>query len=299
MDLKEMWFELVLPSQEDGYTFGAGNEVSVDAEGGFDPGEDSWESEDTTNPRAGGTAFGREVLEGPTWGFALHVDRATVREAKDALGRIRSQWRASEVRDDPGAVTTLRYRIGNEYRRTYGRPRRFAAPPDNRILTGYVPITADFKCATPYTYDDVESVEALQLSATSAPSGFTFPITFPYASIPSTNTARSLVVGGDAAARPTFVFEGPLTNPSIAGPGWTLALKGSIPNGETVTVDLRPWAQSVRLSSGGNASHMIAPRTRLVDIVLEPGVHFLSFSAASTSGSGSCTVRWANTWNSF
>lgn len=167
MDLKEMWFELILPSQEDGYAFGAGNEVSVDAEGGFDPGEDSWETEDTTNPRTGGTAFGREVLEGPTWSFALHVDQATVREAKDALGRIRSQWRAAEVRDDPGAVTTLRYCMGKEHRRVYGRPRRFASPPDNKILGGYVPIVADFKCATPYTYDDVESVEVLQLSASS------------------------------------------------------------------------------------------------------------------------------------
>lgn len=295
--LNEMNFELLLPGEDTGIVFGIGQHVSIDDEG-FDPGEDSWVAEDERNPRLGGTNFGRETLDGPLWGFQLHVDRESVDTARETLEDFKTAWRATQVRDNPNAVLTMRYRIGRHTRRVYGRPRRLAAPPSNRILNGFVPITTDFQCSTQYTYDDVEKSETLQIAA-STPSGFTFPITFPYSSTPARRESRQLVVGGTEPARPVITFTGPLQNPVLEGPGWRLQMQVSILANESLTVDLRPWEMTVKMSDGRSVPDAVHRQTRLTDVMLPPGRHQVFLSGASTTASGACTVRWADTWNSI
>ena len=296
--LSEMNFELLAPGETEGQVFGIGRDISIDDEG-FDPGEDSWTVEDQENPRLGGTSFGRETLPGPTWSFQMHVDRGSTSEAVSSLETFKSAWRCSSLRDTPGAVTTLRYRIGGRTRRVYGRPRRFAAPPSNMILSGYVPITADFQCSTGLTYDDEDQTEVLQLGGAEEASGMSFPVVFPYSSIPARLSSRHLVVGGTEPARPIITFHGPLTNPSLQGPGWTLRLEVAIAANNSITVDLRPWMMTVRSNAGENRAGVVDRRVRLTDIDLPPGSHQLYFTAGSTMTSGTCTVRWANTWNSI
>jgi hypothetical protein len=298
-DLQEMQFEL-LPTLTAGagQVFGIGGKVSVNGDDGWDPGEDDWETQDETNPRRGGTAFGRDTLNGPTWAFNLHVNERNVGDAVDTLGQFKTAWRAVKIRQTPGAVIPIRYRINNRVRRAYGRPRRFAAPPNNMILSGFVPITADFACVDGYTYDGVESVVTLGLQAQTE-GGLIFPLVFPFESLTVGETEGSATVGGDAPTYPIVTFRGPVRQPGLSTPAWSLELNTELGEGEVVVVDLRPWAMSALKQDGSSVAGTFARRTRLVDMKLEPGQTRLSYRGATSSASATCEVRWSNAWNSI
>lgn len=296
--LEEMQFEL-LPSEtaESGFLFGIGSEVSCNDEG-FLPGEDEWSDEDEMNPRRGGRAMGRDLLNGPTWGWDLHVDRDDRYEALDTLGRFKTAWRALHIRDTPGAVIPMRYQIGHRVRRVYGRPRRLSAPPSNMIMSGYVPITVDFAAVDGFTYDDVAQVEILSLSSGST-GGFTFPTEFPVTTDPVGNQQAIAVVSGDAPTYPVVRFNGPITNPSLETDNWSLALDFSIPSGQYVEVDLRPWALTALLNGEASVAGTLGRRTYLSAMKFEPGNHEMIFRGSSLSSSATCEVRWSNAWNSI
>lgn len=296
--LNEMQFEL-LPTMdsEDGVVFGIGADVSVD-DGGFDPGEDSWITQDASNPRRGGTNFGIDLLDGPTWAWSLHVDTIDVPTAVDALATFKSAWRAAQIRSTSGAVIPLRYALGGRVRRVYGRPRRFAAPPSNRILGGYVPITVDFKCADSYTYDDQGDGVLLGINSGST-GGLIFPTTFPTNVTPVGIHTTYGTVGGDAPTYPVVRFNGPVLNPSLATDDWTLSLSTSLLAGQWIEVDLRPWAISALRNDGSSAADALGRRTYLSDMKLEPGQHQFVLRGIDETNSATCAVTWANAWNSI
>jgi hypothetical protein len=297
-DLAEMQFEL-LPSltADSGFVFGIGASVSVN-EDGFLPGDDDWTHEDEQNPRRGGVNFGREVLNGPTWGWNLHINEKDVPSAVDTLGAFKTAWRALAIRQTPGAIIPIRYRLNDRYRRIYGRPRRFSAPPANGILNGYVPVTVDFACVDGFVYDDEESSVSLQLNSGSD-GGFILPATFPVTTLPVGLNEGQAVVGGDAPAYPVIRFNGPVTNPSVATDAWTLSLDRSIAAGDYVEIDLRPWALTALLNGTSSVGGDLGRRTYLSDIKLEPGPHTLVFRGGDETGSATCEVRWSNAWNSI
>lgn len=296
--LEEMQFEL-LPSlsAEDGFVFGIGASVSVD-DGGFLPGDDNWENQNEANPRRGGVSFGRDRLSGPTHGWDLHVNETSVKTAKQTLGAFKTAWRALHIRNTPGAVLPVRYRLGEEVRRFYGRPYRLSAPPDNLILSGYVPITCDFQAVDGFFYDDEEQSVTLGL-AQGSEGGFTFPITFPVTSLPTGLGGDQAVVGGDAPTYPIVRFNGPVENPSLESNDWTLALDRTLGLGEYVEIDLRPWAISVLLNGQASVAGDLRRRTYLADMAFDPGRHELIYRGSSLSSYSTCEVRWSNAHNSL
>lgn len=297
-ELDEMLFEILPgPDSEAGLLFGIGQEVSVD-DGGFLPGDDDWEEEDESNPRRGGTSFGRDLLSGPTWGWNLHVNREDKSGALESLGRFKTAWRALHIRDTPGSILAIRYQMDRRVRRIYGRPRRFSAPPTNQILNGYVPITVDFRCVDSFTYDDEEQVLPLALSAGSS-GGFTFPTTFPTTTEPVGLKQGSAVVGGDAPTYPVIRIDGPVINPSLETSAWILTLDTSIADGDYVEIDLRPWALTALLNGESSVGGFLGRRTYLSEMKLEPGVHQFTYRGGDSSGSSTCAVRWRNAWNSI
>lgn len=292
----ELLPDLLAPSGE---VFGIGAEVSLD-DGGFLPGDDDWTNEDEPNPTRGGTAFGRDQLAGPTWGFNLHVNRSDEAGALATLSRFKSAWRALHIRNVPGAVIPLRYRLNDRYRRVYGRPRRFSGTPDNRGLSGFIPITADFQCVDAFTYDDVEKVVVLGLAnGGDSQGGFTFPLTFPTTTLPPGESVAPAVVGGDAPAYPVVRFNGPLTNPSLDAGPWSLSLTRTIPDGSYIEVDLRPWALTVLLNGSTSVATALGRRQYLAEMKLEPGPYAFQLRANAIGSSGSCEVRWSDAWNSI
>jgi hypothetical protein len=299
-DLNEMQFELLASvNAVDGQVFGIGANVSIDDKG-FLPGEDDWDDQDERNPSRGGTAFGRDTLNGPTWGFNLHVDETDVISARKTLAAFKTAWRALHIRETPGAVIPLRYRLGDEVRRVYGRPRRFAAPPDNLILSGYIPITADFACADAFTYDDLEQSITLSLGVVgSSEGGMTFPLTFPIATLPVGTTQQQAVVGGDAPTYPIVRFNGPVTNPTLVNSEWTLSLDMTIPAGSYVEVDLRPWGLTAMMNGNTSVAGALGRRQYLSNMKLNPGRYDFTYRGSSSSSSSTCEVRWSNAWNSI
>lgn len=302
--LSDYQFEL-LPSLDavDGAVFGLGSDDLIDmSDGGFIPGDDDWSNEDADNPRRGGTSFGRDLLKGPTHGFNLFVNADDDAGAVEALSAFKTAWRALSIRDTPGAVLPVRYQLNGRVRRFYGRPNRFSAPPTNLILSGYVPITTDFRCVDGYTYDDTANSETISINVTgSSQGGFIFPTTFPLSTLPVGSRSGQLVVGGDAPAWPVIRFEGPVNNPVLATEGWSLALGLNIADGEFVTVDLQPWANTVLLNDDTNVAGTLGiDRTQyLSNMSLDPGRHDVTFRGASVSSTATCTVSWRNTWNSI
>ena len=63
----------------------------------------------------------------------------------------------------------LRYRLNDRTRVVYGRPRKFDYTLDNKVFGGYIPITCDFKLASPLFYDDDES--SIDVRTVATPSG--------------------------------------------------------------------------------------------------------------------------------
>lgn len=296
--LKDMQFEL-LPTltAATGQVFGIGTDVSIN-DGGFQPGDDDWEQETETNPRRGGVAFGRDLLLGPVWGFDLHVDEEDLATATATLSKFKTAWRAMKIRQTPGAVIPLRYRINDRYRRVYGRPGRFNGDPDNLVLSGFIPITADFQCSDAFTYDDVESSVTLSLQVGSS-GGFIFPDQFPLSALPVGLAQQQAVVGGDAETYPVVRFTGPVTNPSLELAEWTLSLDLTIPAGQFVEIDLRSWAMTCLLNNTASVAGAIGRRQYLEDMFLDPGNHMMIYRGSAGLSTSTCAVRWANAWNSY
>lgn len=297
-ELEEHQFEILPDDRDgDGFVFGIGAKVSVDDEG-FQPGSSEWTTQDSDNPTRGVTVFGRDRLTGPSWTWQAHANGIDTASAIEAIRQMANAWRPVRVMEDPQAVVALRYKLDRRVRRIYGRPRKFDAPPANGILNGYVPISVEFKCVDAFTYDDEEQVVNLGARVGSE-GGFTFPVIFPVTTLPVSSSVNQAVVGGDAKTYPVVRFNGPITNPVLATSRWSLGLDLSIAAGKYVEVDLRPWVLTAVDQDGVSVAGSLPKRQRLSNLYLEPGRHDLAFQAASTSGAGSCQVRWSSAWNSI
>lgn len=292
----------ILPtdSAADGFVFGIGAEISVGAEG-FDPGSQEWITQDQQNSRRGVTAFGRDVLVGKTWTWESHTDRDDVFEAVDTLDRFSAAWAPETLARDPGAVTAIRYRVAGRDRRVFGRPRRFAAPPTNLILSGYVPVTHDFQTVDAFTYDDVESSAEILYSSSAEGGGIVLPAVLPAASTPSEgNGGGQLTVGGRARAYPVIRFNGAWTNPVLDTGDWVLRWTGTIPEGGWVEIDCRPWALTVLDQSGASKVGGLDRQVWLEDCWFAPQSQpQISLGGIALTGSASATVKWRNTWTSL
>lgn len=295
----------ILPSIDaiDGVAFGIGQHVSLD-DNGFAPGSTDWAVQDSENGMNGSTAFGRDRLLGPTWNWQLHVNRSSVEEALETLGAFSTAWKALHIRETPGAVLPIRYKVGGRTRRIYGRPRRFEAPPDNKILSGYVPVSVDFKCVDGFSYDDTMKEVVLQLGMTledegvDSGGGFIFPIIFPVVTLPPTKKQTYVTVGGEASSHPIIRFNGPVVNPGLTTPNWTLSLDYTISAGQYVEIDTRPWRQTAMLNGQTSVAGFLGRRQRMSKVVFNPGRFQAKYTGYSEATS-TCSVRWAPTWNSW
>jgi hypothetical protein len=297
--LDEHQFE-ILPNElsTTGVGFGIGLDVSVD-EDGWDPGDAERLVQDSVNEQRGTRNFGRDKLTGPTHTFAAHVDQDDVPTAVAALETFRTAWSARDVIDIPGRLSVIRYQLAGRTRRFYGRPRRFAAPPSNRILGGYIPITMTFDTADDLFYEDQASTVTIPF-ATTSDGGFTFPVTFPAATLPSGQREGAIVVAGTTPTYPVVRFNGPITNPYLqCGSLWKLQLNMEIASGHYVEIDTRPWRLTVLRDGAYSEAGKLARRTWLKDTVFKPGPQDLSFGGSSAEGTASAIITWRGAYASI
>jgi hypothetical protein len=294
-ELEEMQFEFLPTAEaESGIVFGIGADISVD-EDGFAPGGLEWFTQDGENPLNGSTSFGEDHLLGPTWNWQAHVNRHSTTSAVETLGRLGSAWRAALVRDMPGEVCAIRYRLAHRDRRIFGRPRRCEYSLNNLILNGYTPVAMDFKAADANIYDDLESSVTVGLSSESQ-GGFIFPVVFPVTTLPSGIADLPAEVGGDVETYPIIRFNGGVTDPALDTDSWGVSLKLTIEEGDFVEIDTRPWVQTVLLNGSESVAGALGSRQWLSEMVLEPGVHEMRYRGSGSVGNSTCEVRWRSAW---
>lgn len=273
--------------------FGIGADVTVEA---FDPGSNEWQVQDATAVQGDGVVFGRDFLGGRTWVWTMSADKKSERGALSAVGRLSNAWLGSEARHHSGHVVPLLYKLDGRVRRVYGRPRRFAAPPDNRILAGYVPITADFAVIDHRHYDNYLSTVSVNMDI-SSDGGFIFPVIFPTSTLPSGEREGKFTSLGDMPTWPIILINGPVTNPWVRHQDWRIDLNIAIAAGDYVEIDTRPWARTVLRNGNASVSAALGRRQRLSDIVIFPGNQQIDFGGQGYTSDGACTISWRDAFS--
>lgn len=291
-DLKDYQFEL------DDYAFGLGLPMLL-VDGGFDPGSASWRTQDQPHAHGDGTTFGRDQLDGPTWAWELGTDQGDPASALKVLADFSKAWRATEARQTPGAVLALRYALAGRTRRVYGRPRRLAAPPNNKILSGWIPVTCDFQTADALHYDDTEESLSVGITTSSA-GGLTSPLKEPLATVTEgAETRTGINVGGDAPTWAVVSFTGPVSNPYVELGGWHCGLRGSLADGEEVTIDSRPWVRTAVRNDGASMGGRLDRKTYLDRMLLPPGGYEIVYGGGSSVATSTATVRWRSAFHAL
>lgn len=286
--LADHQFELLANEDaSDGVAFGIGCPVHVTADG-FDPGSDEILTQDSDNPRRGTIVMGRDARKASPWTWALFVNAFDATSALTTMAELEAAWKRGAW--NVGEVAVIRYMLGGRIRRVFGRPRRWASTMNNLILSGMVPITADFQRVDPMYYGDQMESDTLDMLVTSA-GGVVYPVVYPLISMPSGSNEGELHVGGSEPTYPIIRFTGPIVNPELITANWTLKLNATIADGEWVEIDTRPWVMSIRNQSGAAVPGLLDPRLRMRDLVLYPGTQSATLRGISNTGMATCSIK--------
>jgi len=290
----------MIPAFElDGITFGGDSPIQVES---FDPGAPSFTAQDVDNPVGDGTFFGRDFLHGQTWAFDLFTNVSDASSALALAEQLGEVWLSSRNRSTPGKVIPLRYWMWGRWRVVYGRPSRWAGP-DGGMMTslGVGKMSADFKRADHLHYEDFEGSSNVSLMPSTV-GGFVFPVDFPLdfqEATEETYAPGTFVVGGTAPTGAIIEINGPVSDPWVGTEGgWVAGFNGTIGAGDTITLDARPWARTV-LRNGVPTPGLLKLTTRLADLVLEPGVHRITFGGSGDASQAYATIKWRNAYYSL
>jgi hypothetical protein len=284
-------YQFVIPAHDPYVPFGRGQTVDISK---FDPGTSTIRNQDTAAARGDYRVFGTDRKVPPTWGWELWTNCTTVGDARGWVELLSQVW-DDDVRQGPGAVLPLSYRVDGAFRRVYGRPRNFT-PDYSKIQTGKIYVVADFALSEDTYYDeDEQTVTAQGVATATGGSGVILPQPLPWVftamPVPRTNL---LVVGGTKQTWLTPTFYGPAINPWVQIGTLTWALKGTIPAGQTVTVSGKPWDVGIIRSTGARAPEMLDPRSRLSQLAFKPGTYSLTYGGQDDTGSSKVIVAWRN-----
>lgn len=255
-----------------------------------DLGAPVWVTVDREDPQGDSRHFGKDGVHGPTWTFSLLVSADSGPEARAVLADLNKVWRNRKGSRISGKLEVLRYRVGGETKRVYGRPRNFAITDFSGLDQGVIECTGQFVTKDALTYDDYLRRETLTIFPDSAP-GFTFPVTFPFTMEGSGERQGSIGdVGGNAPAPATIIFTGPIDRPHLAGNTWEVGLTTSLAYDETVTIDSR--AETVVSNIRGEIPGALTRRSWFRAMRIGPGPEALYFTGSDPSGRATATVEW-------
>lgn len=291
MPLDNMQYEI------DGLVFGRGTEYLVVR---VEFGQPTVVINDAPLPREDGVRFGRDTLHGRTVLFDMVMNKKNATEAEnlEALDLITSAWSADEARILPDELVVLRMNRFGRSTRIYGRPRNFA-PIMGTVSRGYVPITADFQCVDHLFYADEEGTNTL--SIVPAPvGGFIFPITFPVSSSGIGEKEGEITIGGNRPTWVTVTINGPITNPQVdVLDSWKATLLMTIADGQSVTIDPRPWSRGILLDGVANvAGKLTADSPWMSQMKVDPGEHQIVLRGTDPTGTASMIVTWRDAYRS-
>jgi len=289
--LEDYQFELA------GYRFGDGCPIFVDADGGFDPGTNTWLDQDSVSSLTGANRMGSDRRAAQVWSWTLHTNTDDPVEALAELGEMGRAWFGGDrsVR----TVHMLRYRIAERTRVIFGRPRELSYKPGRLIYAGYLPPTATFVKSDALHYDDEEQSVDMRLGETTS-GGFDWPAVWPLTFNITSDVVEpwAIIVGGDAPTAPVIEIYGPVTNPTVTIGKLKMRFTGSLPEGGMVRIDARPWSSDI-FRSGPQGSLKLTADVRLASARLEPGAYDAVFTGEDDTGNARCRVLWRNAWHTL
>lgn len=282
-----------------GYTFGLHRRMSTD-QTGFRVTNGEVITQDSVNRFTGARMSARDIDSAGGFEWSIHVDTESDEEALAELAAMKKVWRNNGLGwKATGQQAMLSYRLAGRDRVVFGRPRKFDYELDNRLLGGYMPLTATFDLAYPAFYGSEEKHIDMNIGR-DTPGGLSFPAAMPYAYEVEPGYVRpfEMKVGGDAGTHPIIKFGGPSTNPSVTIGTMTLGFSGTLEQGASIEVDCRPWAMTMKRANGG--ANLIPSRaTRLNRAFFLPGTYSAEYRAIDTSGLSTCQVRWRDAWSTL
>lgn len=255
-------------------------------------------ADDADLPRADGIAFGQDFRGGVTITFPLAIVANTEKEARDLAASFKRAWRGDSVRGTPGEVATLRSRLEDRKREVFGRPRRFAQD-DEYAPEGVILLTVDFQCVNDLAYAPDDTVETVPLVPPPS-GGMTTPLAAPLTTTAPVEVPGGVEVGGDVEAWPVVEVFGPITDPTIQVTNeWSTTLRLTIPDGDSIVLDSRPWKRTVLRSSDGASFAGAVRGTPLSRWGLEPGGFEVSLRGTDQTGTSSMRFSWRDTYTAL
>ena len=265
----------------------------------FDPGDTELVTVDTQNPLNDGVMVGRDFLGARTWAFTVTSNVDDVNLARAVLAPLGAVWRDKRVRLTPGAVVPLSYRLGDVWRRVYGRPGRWAdMKADLRTMQGAGAVACDFRVTDPRHYAEDESSVELTIIPKSV-GGLIAPLVAPLRTRAQGGQRAGLVDNrGDADTPLKVTFYGPCRDPKVvAAAGWEVGLVGSLAYDEQVTVDA--LEKTVTRQDGTPVPGMLTRATQLTKAVLPVGQSDLTFTCIDDTGTAKAVLSWRDAYETF
>lgn len=257
------------------------------------PPEPSWSTQDTDNQFRPGTLMGQDLLRPGEFIFNMITDAYTMDEAKAAADRLAKAWLKDGSRK-PGAISVLRYRIGDKTRVVYGRGRQFIHQFSQWSLGGTSPIAASFQMSSPFFYDDNEFVVEVGYTPP-VTGGLTAPLVAPLSSEGTGETGVGGYipeVGGSAPTPAIIELHGPTRYAVVQGNGWTVEYDQPIAYDQVVTIDCRHGYTLAYDNFGRICNGNLSWKTNLLNARLTPGPETISYRGYDLTGTSRARVRW-------
>lgn len=250
-------------------------------------------------PRSDGQNFGIDYRGGRTVAFDLGVRAETSLATREAAAELARVWRADAVRLVPGAVAEMQCRYDGRERSIFGRPRRYADDLSDVTVNRLALVTADFVCSDDVFYSTTENSASVRL-VPSAGGGLIGPLAAPMATTESSDRSMGITVTGDLPAWPVITITGPITNPVVEFVGlWSMTFNTALAYDQTLVIDTRPWARTVKRNGASVAGILNRTSTRLSRAAVPPGDWEVALRGASDTGTPTATVRWRDSFASL
>lgn len=255
----------------------------------------SIDDQDASRPRGDGVLFGQDYRDGTTVTFDIQVDGGdSEAEANRLLQVLAKAWRGDYARATPGRMMVLTSHTGRE---AFGRPRRFQ-PKYDLTPFGLTAVTCDFQTADDLWYDP-EDMTTIKLIP-DVGGGLIAPLASPLSTTASSDRSQVVTVGGTLPTWPVITLTGPITNPEIEVVGrFRLAFNISLAADQSLVIDTRPWARSIRRNGANVAGTLRASGNRLSDASMPPGTYNIAFRGESATGTPQAKFTWRNAYPTF
>jgi hypothetical protein len=306
-------------STGDWLTLGEGSYCSAKLEGLGTP---EMVTDELALPGRDGISFGREHFGSRKWTITGAIKSGDLSgaagpadDAWNALARLLRAWDYNPARGEAGAVIPLIWkRPGRRTVVIYGRPERLD-PDTSRAFAGFISYTAVFRQSDVKFYDADEQTITATLVA--PPSGGLLlnpamnallatdgKLQTTAVVVNPTALYRSDEESGDIETNPIITFYGPVLNPQLrmlsdaGGTRWSVKLLTNVGYGQSITIDTRHWAQTVRRTPDGANMAGFIRSPRLRDVTIPLGTNVVEYSGQDATSTSMCEIRFRNAWAS-